>query len=209
MFIAFENLTPSQRYFAITQALIPRPIAWVLTDNGRGDSYNLAPFSFFTAICSDPPLLLISCGKKTSGTDKGQFKDTVRNIQHREHFVVHIANTEQLDAVNRSSATLEHGVSEVTEQQLPLSDLKEFRLPRLTNCHVAFGCQLYRLDEIGNTPQAVIYGEIKVMYVDDQIVVPNDQGRLILDAQRIDPLARLGGSGYSALGDLLSADRPL
>ncbi len=208
MFIDFEKLSATQRYHAITQALIPRPIAWVLSDNGNNLGYNLAPFSFFTAICSDPPLLLMSCGKKTTGQEKGQFKDTARNIQQRRHFVVHIASSTHLDAVNRSAASLDHGVSEVETLQLPLAELEGFTLPRLADCAVAFGCELHRLDEIGNTPQAVIYGEIKTMYADDRVVLPGEADRLVLEAQSLDPLARLGGSDYAVLGELRSAQRP-
>ena len=65
MILDFNQLAPSQRYFAMVQTIIPRPIAWVLTDNGDAREHqprtlNLAPFSFFTGICSDPPLLMIS-----------------------------------------------------------------------------------------------------------------------------------------------------
>lgn len=208
MLISFSDLTPSQRYLAMTQAIIPRPIAWVLSDNGEGHNFNLAPFSFFTAICSDPPLLLISGGKKTTGKQIGRFKDTVQNIHSRKNFVVHISDETQLDAVNQSSAALDHGVSEVNELGLPLSDFDGFSLPRLADCAIAFGCRLHRLDEIGNAPQAVIYGEIQTMYVDERVLLPDDSGKLVIDPRKMKPLARMGGAEYSTLGELLSAKRP-
>lgn len=211
MYIDFDALTPSQRYFAMVQSIIPRPIAWVLTNNASdGDgqpSYNLAPFSFFTAVCSDPPLLMFSAGKKATGDEAGQVKDTCRNIQENKHFVLHIASTDMLDAVNGSAATLDHGISEVEALGLKTVPFEGSELPRLANCSIALACSLYRIDEIGNTPQAVIYGQINTLYVDDEIITPSEQ-RLIIDGKKLDPLARLGGNYYGNVGDFLMADRP-
>lgn len=204
MILDFNQLAPSQRYFAMVQTIIPRPIAWVLTDNGDAREHqprtlNLAPFSFFTGICSDPPLLMISVGKKTTGEQTGQAKDTRRNILERKHFVVHIASTAQLAAVNASSAPLAHGDSELAHSNLATQAFEDFPLPRLSDCTVAFACTLYRFDEIGNAPQAVIYGQIERLFIDDALLEAHES-RLIVSAEKLDPLARLGGNDYSGLG---------
>lgn len=203
MFIDFENLSAGQCYGTMVQTIVPRPIAWVLTANGDG-SHNLAPYSFFTGICSDPPLLMISAGKK----DAEEEKDTRLNIRERKDFVVHIPSTRHLAQVNSSAATLAHGDSEVDLAELELISIEGFALPRLADCDIAIACTLYRLDEIGATPQAVIYGEIRSVTIDDGIVVPQDNGRLQLDAKKLDPLSRLGGSFYGSLGEILAANRP-
>ncbi len=215
MILNFNELSASQCYFAMVQSIIPRPIAWVLSDNGStGESpqsqktdYNLAPFSFFTGICSDPPLLMLSVGKKTTGDEVGAEKDTRKNIAERKVFVVHIANTTQLNALNQTAATLNHGDSELHRTGLSTVPFEGFPLPRVSGCGIALGCRLYQMDEIGNTPQAVIYGQIEKMYVDDALICPHDT-RLMIDPKRVDPLSRLGGSHYAALGELLGADRP-
>jgi len=153
MYLDFKTLTPNQCYGAMTQTIVPRPIAWVLSDSGD-NNFNVAPFSFFTGICSDPPLIMLSIGKK----DANEEKDTRVNIRERSHFVVHIPNTRHLDQVNTTSASLAHGDSEVDTANLGLVDIEGFALPRIVNCDIAIACQLYRIDEIGNVPQAVIYG---------------------------------------------------
>ena len=107
MIIDFAELSPSQAYFTMIQTVIPRPIAWVMSVN-EGGNYNLAPFSYFNAVCSDPPLLLISVGKKPDGS----FKDTRVNIEQRKEFVVHVAHRGLLDELNDSSATLPYGESD-------------------------------------------------------------------------------------------------
>ena len=100
MQIKLEELSTPQVYFTMIQSLLPRPIAWLLTENDNG-SYNLAPFSYFNAVCSDPPLAIVSIGKQEDGRDK----DSIRNIRERHEFVIHIASSDQLAALNQSSAT--------------------------------------------------------------------------------------------------------
>lgn len=203
MLLDFSNMTPNQCYGAMTQVIIPRPIAWVLTDNGDA-SFNVAPYSFFTGICSDPPLLMLSAGKKDAELEK----DTRLNIRERKNFVVHIPSTRHIDQVNASSATLPHGESEVDLAKLELTEFVGFGLPRIASCDIAIACTLFRLDEIGNVPQAVIYGEIHSIMVNDDLIVANQKGRFELNSSKLDPLSRLGGSAYSALGEALSAQRP-
>lgn len=203
MQLDFNKLTPNQRYGAMVETIIPRPIAWVLSDNGDG-SYNVAPFSFFTGIASDPPLLMLSVGKKTAEEEK----DTRVNIRERKKFVVHIPSARHLDQVNTTSGSYAHGESEVDIANLTLVDIDGFGLPRIADCDLAMACELYRIDEVGAVPQAVIYGEIISVIVNDDLVVPHEKGRFQLDAPGLNPLSRLGGAKYSDLGQQLYASRP-
>ncbi|MET0093908.1 MAG: flavin reductase, partial [Sedimenticola sp.] len=75
MNIDLSEMPPGQVYFTMTQALIPRPIAWVLSENADG-GHNLAPFSYFSAVSSEPPLVMLSIGRRPDGTPK----DTAANI---------------------------------------------------------------------------------------------------------------------------------
>jgi len=203
MQLDFKKLTPNQRYGAMVETLIPRPIAWVLSDNGDG-SFNVAPFSFFTGIASDPPLLVLSVGKKDADNEK----DTRVNIRERKKFVVHIASAHHLDRLNATSGTFAHGESEIDIAKLELTEFEGFSLPRIADCGVAMACELYRIAEMGAVPQAVIYGEIISMEVDDALIVPHEKGRFQIDAPSLNPLSRLGGAKYSDLGKPLFATRP-
>lgn len=231
--IDFRKLSASQRYFAMVQTIIPRPIAWVLTRNDSKkrckqdpvevknnevlevsneridqDDFNLAPYSFFTGICSDPPLVMISAGKKPSGAEHGKKKDTAYNIQNNGLAVIHLASSNQLQEVNDSAATLDYGESELKKLGLDVMPIDGFELPRLSDSKVALACKLYKIDEIGSTPQTVIYLEIVSLFVNDELLLENEQNRLTIDSKSFDPLARLGGSYYSALGEVLSVNRP-
>ena len=120
MYVNLDALSPNQVYFSIIQTLIPRPIAWVLSENADG-GFNLAPFSYFNAVCSDPPLVMLSIGRKPDGSPK----DTRVNIEQRERFVIHIAHRELAKQVTESSATLDYGDSEVARlglETVPFED---------------------------------------------------------------------------------------
>lgn len=188
-------------YFLLIATVIPRPIAWVLSDNGG--SYNLAPFSFFNAITSDPPILMISAGWK----DDSIRKDTWVNIQERSDFVVHIPSAEHGQHVVATSATLAHGESELTRLNLTTEKVEGFRLPRIVGPKVAFFCEKHQIIEIGSAPQALILGEVKKVWMDDSVAMMHN-GRLKVDPVTLDPLARLGGASYSLLGKTFEIKRP-
>lgn len=201
MLFHIDQLTPNQVYHTMIQTMIPRPIAWVLSEN-HDKSLNLAPFSYFAPVCSDPALIMISIGKKPDGT----VKDTRQNILERPHFVVHIASADLAEAVTQSSASLPANVSEVEKLQLETTDFG-FSLPRLKACPVAIACELYEVKPLGDLPQLLVFGRVKQIYVDDKAVIDNG-GRQKIDAATINPLGRLGGDEYWVGGDVLTIKRP-
>ncbi len=203
MYIDLSELSTSQIYFNLIQTVIPRPIAWVLSQNATG-RYNLAPFSYFNAVCSDPPLVMISVGKKPDGS----FKDTRVNIEEHGDFVLHIAHLEMLAALNASSASLPADVSEVERLGLDVTSFPGSRLPRLADCRVAYACECHQIQEIGGVPQALILGRVKTIYVDDAVCSWGPKGRLKIHADRINPIGRLGGGEYVTFGEIRQLVRP-
>lgn len=203
MIIDFSSLKPLQRYHWLTQTLIPRPIAWVLTQHEDGH-YNLAPFSFFTAISSAPPLLMFSAGKKPDGSPK----DSVRNAERLGKLVIHIASANLLDPLNESSATLPAEVSEVETLGLETVDFEGFDLPRLAAAPVAYGCSVHSIQPMGDVPQSLVFARVEKLYVKDSAVASTGEGRYHVSASAIDPLARLGAREYATLGERLERERP-
>ena len=203
MNIDLDTLTPAQVYGHMTQTLIPRPIAWVLSENAGG-GFNLAPFSYFNAVCSSPPLIMISVGKKPDGS----FKDTRVNIEQRGHFVVHIPRRDQAQAVSESSASLPAGDSEVSRLGLQTTGFPGFSLPRLAECAVAYACERWEIHEIGAVPQSLILGRVRRIYLDDGLAAIDDKGRLRVDAAKLDPLGRLGPDQFLVGGEILRIKRP-
>jgi len=203
MLLDFSELETSERYHLMTQTIIPRPIAWVLTDSGS-ENYNLAPFSYFTALSTEPALLMISVTKKPNG----DVKDTLSNVLKNKKMVIHIASDEQAELVTKTAATLDHGESELTDTDLTTVAFEGFDLPRVAECNIAYGCELYDIKEIGDAPQTLIFVEVKQLYINDKVLNTDNPDRIKVAADKVKPLARLGGGEYASLKKPFSLTRP-
>ncbi len=200
MDIDLSSFSAGRIYHLMTQTLLPRPIAWVLTDDGGG-CLNLAPFSYFTAVSSAPPVLMFSVGTRPDGSPK----DTRRNVEATGRFVVHIAHAGLLDAVNDTATAFAPETSEISALGLETTRPAGWPLPRVLGPRVAYSCALHRIDMLG--PQALIFGRLEHVWLDDSVVGEDAKGRMTIRAQDIDPLARLGASEYTRLGAILKRRR--
>lgn len=201
MLFDFEKMTPSERYFLMTQSVVPRPIAWILTRN-ENDSLNLAPFSFFAPVCANPATFVVSIGQKPDGEEK----DTYRNIRRTGEAVLHIPSANNLDLVNESSASLSAEESEVDLLNIRTVGFIEDGLPRLQSAPVAYFCRYDRVVELGGS-QMVVFLQAEKLYVDESAIT-HKKDRTQVDSQRLNPLARLGGKDYAELGALFQRKRP-
>jgi flavin reductase (DIM6/NTAB) family NADH-FMN oxidoreductase RutF len=209
MIVDFSNMSPNQVYHTMMQTIVPRPIAWVLSDNGNPEEtgsqrYNLAPFSYFNAVASSPPVIMISIGKKPNGDTK----DSAVNIIARKHFVVHIATPKLAEIVTETSRTLDFGDSELDHVNLETADFNGFPVPRLTDCTIAMACELEQKMELGDVPQTILFGRIRFIYVSEQVGTQDEKGRLTVDPVKLDPLSRLGADLYGTLGSVINIPRP-
>ena len=202
MEINFSTLSPSQIYHTMIQSIIPRPIAWVLSENESGN-YNLAPFSYFTAVASEPALLMFSVGKKLDASTK----DTLKNVSTRKKMVIHIADTNLVKPVSLSAANLPYGESELEHAQLTTTEFADFPLPRIKQTKIAFGCSLFEIKEIGNKPMALVFAQIEKAYISDDIISTVEK-RSHISAEKLDPLARLGGDDYAGISTAFTVSRP-
>ena len=184
----------------MTQILIPRPIAWILSIN-EDQTYNLAPFSYFSGVCSEPPLISVSIGKKKDG----QPKDTRHNILERKRFVIHIPTLEDAQQVTDSAKPFKYGQSETDELKLELEQLKSFDLPIIKNSAIALQCHYYECFEVSEVEQALILGKIEKLYAADDLISESN-GRIKYSASKINPLCRLGGKDYAGLSSTFSID---
>jgi flavin reductase (DIM6/NTAB) family NADH-FMN oxidoreductase RutF len=203
MNINFAEFSPNQRYHLMTQTIIPRPIAWALTDSNNGQ-FNLAPFSYFTAVSSAPPILMLSVGNKPNG-DK---KDTLVNVVNNQKMVIHIASEKDATLVTQTAASLPHGESELTGTSLETTAFDGFPLPRLTQCDIAYGCELYEIKELGDVPQNLIFVEIKQIYINDSVIEMDEKQKIKVHADKVNPLTRLGGGEFATINKPFSLVRP-
>ena len=122
--------------------------------------------------------------------------------------MIHIASCDQLNELNQSAATLPPGVSELDKIGLKTTMMDGFSVPRITECKVAFYCDRHAIQSIGNNGDSLLFAEVSEIYVDDDCIEVDENGRMIIDANTIQPLARLGAGEYADFGKTMSAKRP-
>ena len=187
-------------YKILIGAVVPRPIAWVSTLAADG-SLNLAPFSFFQAVCPDPPTVIVSVGRRADG----RRKDTAVNAEASGEFVVNIVNLELGEAMNTTSGDYPYGMSEFEVAGLETAPSGLVRPPRVAAAPIALECRLARALPVGRGPDdyLLLFGEVVCFYVRDDLY---ENGRI--DATRLQPLGRLAGNQYSKPGEIFELVRP-
>lgn len=197
----FEDLSPTEVYFMLTQSVIPRPIAWVVTVNEEGLG-NLAPFSYFNAVSSKPPLLMISI----TWSERKGVKDTLRNIVSVGEFTVNIPSAEHFDAVVKTAGEYEFGINEAELFGVEVVNSLKVKPKLVRSCKVNFECALEQIVGFGDNSAGsvqVVFGRILAAHIDETCFVDNR-----IDPKKLDPLARLGSNKYAVLGDVLTGDIP-
>lgn len=203
MRIQLSGRSGADNYRLLTQTVLPRPIAWILSQNANG-TLNLAPFSYFTAVASDPPMVAVSIGTRTDGSPK----DSRENILAGRPFVIHLGSVPQAKALNQSSASLPPGVSELTALGLETVPFEGCPIPRLKGAKVAYHARYQQHVLVGEKKQALILAELLHAWLDDDCVIHLEDDQLAVDPVKLEPLARLGGNAYTTLGKILAIDRP-
>jgi flavin reductase (DIM6/NTAB) family NADH-FMN oxidoreductase RutF len=190
-----RSLSPGAMYRFMISIVVPRPIAFVSTVGPTG-AFNVAPFSYFNAITNRPPLVGISINRRGGG-----LKDTLRNIQAGGDFVVNVVNEPLLERVVKASGDWPEDVDEFELTGLTPVPSDLVRSPRVGESPASLECRLFRVVELGESFFTV--GEIVRAHVADEILT---EGRV--DPQRLAPVGRLGGDGYSVVRDVVRHERP-
>ena len=169
----------ADNYKLLTNLVVPRPIAWVTSLSAAG-VVNLAPFSFFNAVGADPLYLVVSIGRRDDGTPK----DTVRNIETGQGFVVNLVTEELLGAMNVSAVEFPPDRSELEASGLDVAPSARVQAPRLAAAQVSLECKLDRTIALGTN--TLVIGEVVMFHVADRLV--DDRLRI----HGFEPLGRLG-----------------
>jgi len=199
------SLSASQRYRWMISLIVPRPIALVSTRAADG-TLNLAPFSYFMGVSSDPFVVAISVSQR-----EGRPKDTAHNIAATGEFVVNAAGEAHAAAINLASGDWEPDVDEFAVAGLTPAPAEKVAAPRVAEAAFALECRLERTIVLGASPRqtSLILGEVVWMHVREEVLEdPGAEETRLADPRKLRPLARLGRNLYSTLGTLLTIDRP-
>jgi flavin reductase (DIM6/NTAB) family NADH-FMN oxidoreductase RutF len=184
-----SGLSAQENYRLLTGCVVPRPIAWV-TSVGRDGTANLAPFSAFTMVSNDPPMVGINIGRRD-----GEFKDTARNIAERGEYVVNIPGWEQWRQVHASGDAHPPDVDEAELLGLATERSEVVSVPRISSARVSLECRLARVVEFGRAGAQFTVGEVVRFHV-----LSSALDGLKIDTAAIDPASRLAGPSYGRLG---------
>jgi len=194
------SLSPTDRYKLLIGAIVPRPIAWVSTLSPEG-ARNLAPFSFFCGVGSNPMTLAFCPASDDAGGDK----DTLRNCLPTDQgglgeFVVNVAPAAIAHRVAATAEPLDYGHSEFGPAGLTERASVVVAPPSVAQSPLAFECRT-RLVHRTNPGVAgsgnLVLGEVVHVHADDGLI---DQRRRI-DPERLGALGRMGGRGYCRTTD--------
>ena len=196
-----KEISFQDRYKLLIGSIVPRPIGFVSTISPNG-IYNLAPFSFFNGVCSEPMSVLFCPVIRASD---GQEKDTLKNIKATKEFVVNIVSEEIAEKMNQCSAEYPYGIDEFKESNLTPEKSKIVKPPIVKEAKINMECKLMHLVEIGNKPGngTVVIGEVVYFHVREEIY---QDGKIILN--KLKPVGRLGGTDYCGVTDIFSIKRP-
>jgi len=139
----------------------PRPIGWISSMDNEG-RVNLAPYSFFNAVCDRPPMVMFS----SSG-----WKDTVGNIQATGEFVCNLVTRPLAEKMNQTSASLPHGVNEFEFAGLAPAPSRMVRPPRVAESPAALECRLVQIIQLHDVhgaklDQYVTIGQVVGVHID-------------------------------------------
>lgn len=176
----------------------PRPIGWISTLDEAGRA-NLAPYSFFNCVCDRPPIVMFS---------SSNYKDSAANIDAMGEFVCNMASYDLKDAMNKSSAPVDHGVSEFELAGLEMAPSRLVNPPRVAKAPTALECkhlQTLRLKALdgSDTDSWVVFGQVVGVHIDDEVIVDG-----LVDVTRYKPLSRLGYMDYAAVTEVFQLKRP-
>ncbi len=184
-------------------SIVPRPIAFVSTKSKDG-ILNLAPFSYFNGVCSNPPTIMFAPARR--GYD-GLTKDTLNNIRDTEEFVVNIVSEEFVDQMVACSTDFEKDVNEFEVSGLTPADSVKVAPPHVKESKVSFECKLQTIVPVGEAEPGggfVVIGNIVMFHVDDEVL---KDGRIDVDV--LNPVGRMAGNAYTRTTDIFESVRKI
>ena len=200
-------------YKLMTGMIVPRPVAWVSTMD-RAGVVNLAPYSFFTGVGSNPPTVLfcpVLRAAKPRPADAGadwkpdQRKDTLRNVEETGEFVVNVVNEALAIAANTTAADVEPGVDEFEMAGLTTEASQVVRPPRVAGSPAQMECKVQQVIYTGRQPGSgvVVLGQVVRFHVRRDLVED-----FRVDPTGLDAVGRMAGHTWVRTHDRIELIRP-
>ncbi len=186
------------RFDPFKALIAPRPVGWVSTMDKEG-RVNLAPYSFFNAFSSEPPIV----GFCSEGP-----KDSMNFARDSGEFVWNMATWDLRNQMSETSAPLERGTSEFAHAGLETAPSRLVRPPRVKASPAHLECKvtdIFQLRDINgaNTSRFLVLGQAIGIHIDDAYL---EDG--IVQITKMKPIARCGYQDYTVLDRVFAITRP-
>lgn len=199
------NCEIRQIYKLMTGIIVPRPVALVSTTDRNGAA-NLAPFSFFSGVGSNPPTVLFCPSVRAASPSHPDIrKDTLRNIEETGEFVVNIVSEAISTAANASSAEVPSDVDEFVLAGLTPVASDVVRPPRVAESPAQMECKLLQVIYTNRAPGGgvIVLGEVIRFHVREDLMED-----FRIDPARLDAVGRMAGTTWVRTGDRFELIRP-
>lgn len=160
MILDYKDINDLNRYKIMSDTVVPRPIAWIVTEDDG--VINAAPFSYFVPLSSNPPVVIVSIGKK----DKETPKDSLANILKNKKATICFVNKDNMEDVKNCANMLPKETSEVEEFGIKTEVVLEDYPPMISSTQTALFCDFYSQVDIPGATTPVIL-EVKKQYLEE------------------------------------------
>ena len=202
-----QDLAHREMYRLLVTCVVPRPIAWVSTTDRNGVD-NLAPFSFFNALCATPPLLGFCPEIRSQELREARgtgVKDTLRNIRETGEFVVNLVPFEAAEQMNLTSGEYDASVDEFQVAGVTKGKSQVIRPPQVAESPVNFECKVFQILDFGTETAggSLVIGEIVLVHLAEEVIRNGH-----VDGGALDMVGRLGGMEYTRTRERFKLERP-
>jgi len=178
----------------------PRPIGWISTVDSKGVA-NLAPYSFFNALCDNPPMVMFASTGNKPDQDSG--KDSLANIRANGEFAVNIVSYALREPMNKTAASLPADTDEFEAAGLTKAEGQAISVPHVAEAPAVLECRLFKIVDLPGPSNTMVIAEVVGVHMKDDFIV---NGRF--DATRYQALSRLGYMDYLAVKEVFELVKP-
>jgi flavin reductase (DIM6/NTAB) family NADH-FMN oxidoreductase RutF len=202
------DLSARDIYRLMTDLVAPRPIAWVSTRDGDGRS-NLAPFSYFQAVCSSPATIVLGIAWQA-----GRPKHTLANILETGELTISHVSEPLAAAMNASSADFADEISEWDACGIEAAPAAAIGPARVAAARGGFECRLTHAIPLGATQHAtpsstLVVAEVVHVWLAEDLLQRDERGHLLaIEPAKLGAVGRLGGIGYTTTAGQFELPRP-
>lgn len=195
-----KDLTQRENYKLLIGSIIPRPVAVVSTQSADG-IVNIAPFSFFNIVSSEPVILSLAIQRK-----EGELKDTARNLLATKEAVVHILDQTNVQEANKTAALLPADQSELTVSGFTTTTSKTIAAPGLKEANVRLETILHQHVPIKKDQQTT--ADLLLLEVVGYQIAEDVYQDGKIDPRALQAVSRLAGNSYATIGEIFDIKRP-